>query len=331
MTLRVCIYGAGAIGGYLAAKLASTGAKISLVARGAHLQAIRDNGLTVVEAGHAQMIAITATDTPGDLGPQNYVFVTLKAHSIPGAVAAMQPLLGPHTALVFAVNGVPWWYFHGLAGRHENHWLETVDPDGAIWRGIGPKRAIGCVVYPAAELREPGVILHRSANRFSLGEPTGARSERVTILAALLSDAGLKAPIRARIRDEIWIKLWGNASFNPLSALTGATLAQIAGDPDTRRIVSRIMSEIQLVGEAHGARFAVSIDKRIAGAAALGEHKTSMLQDLELRRPLEIDALVGAVQELAVLAGVSTPNLDMILALIKQRARLKHFAPEMSL
>ena len=166
VTLRVCIYGAGAIGSYLAAKLASTGAKISLVARGAHLQAIRDNGLTVIEAGHAQTVAITATDTPGDLGPQNYVFVTLKAHSIPGAVAAMQPLLGPHTAVVFAVNGVPWWYFHGLAGRHENHWLETVDPDGAIWRGIGPKRAIGCVVYPAAEIREPGVILHRSATGF---------------------------------------------------------------------------------------------------------------------------------------------------------------------
>jgi 2-dehydropantoate 2-reductase len=322
LTLRICIYGAGAIGGYLAAKLANTGAKISLVARGAHLRAIRDNGLTVIEAGQPHTIAITATDAAADLGPQNYVFVTLKAHSIAGAIAPMQPLLGPDTAVVFALNGVPWWYFYGLKGRHENHRIQTVDPGGVIWQGIGAKRAIGCVVYPAAELREPGVILHRTGNRFSLGEPTGERSARVVRLAALLGEAGLKAPVRSRIRDEIWIKLWGNASFNPLSALTGATLSKIAGDPDTRLIISRIMSEIQTVGEAYGARFALGIEKRIAAAAAVGAHKTSMLQDLEKGRPMEIDALVGAVQELAGLAGVSTPNLDMILALIKQRARL---------
>ena len=322
MTARVCIYGAGAVGGYLAAKLATTSAQVSLIARGAHLQAIRDNGLTLIESGLSQTTDFKATDNPADLGPQDYVIVTLKAHSIPGVVAPMQHLLGPDTTVVFAVNGVPWWYFYGLTGRHENHRLESVDPSGTIWQGITPKRALGCVVYPATEISEPGVISHRSGNRFSLGEPTGERSDRANGLAALLGEAGLKAPVRARIRDEIWIKLWGNASFNPLSALTGATLSQIAGAPETRQIISHLMSEIQSVGEAHGARFAVSIDKRIAGAAAIGEHKTSMLQDLEKNRPLEIDALIGAVQELAVLAKIATPNLDMILALLKQRARL---------
>jgi len=276
----------------------------------------------MIEAGRSQTVDIKATDNPADLRPQDYVIVTLKAHSIPGVVATMQPLLGPDTAVVFAVNGVPWWYFYCLKGRHQNHRLESVDPGGAIWQGIGPKRAIGCVVYPAAEISEPGVISHRSGNRFSLGEPTGERSDRAVSLAALLTEAGLKAPVRLRIRDEIWIKLWGNASFNPLSALIGATLSRNASDPDTRLIISHIMSEIQSVGEAHGARFAVNIDKRIAGAAAVGDHKTSMLQDLERGRPMEIDALVGAVQELAVLAEISTPNLDMILALVKQRARL---------
>jgi len=325
---RVCIYGAGAIGGYLAAKLATTSAKISLVARGPHLRAIRENGLTMIEAGGSITVNIEATDNPADLGPQDYVIVTLKAHSISGVVTAMQPLLGPDTAVVFAVNGVPWWYFYGLKGRHQNLRLETVDPGGAIWQGIGPKRAIGCVVYPAAEISEPGVISHRSGNRFSLGEPTGERSGRATRLAAVFTQAGLKAPVRPRIRDEIWIKLWGNASFNPLSALTGATLSRIAGDPDSRLIISRIMSEIQSVGEAHGARFAVNIDKRIAGASAIGDHKTSMLQDLEKGRPMEIDALVGAVQELALLAEIPTPNLDVILALVKQRARLAGCYPD---
>lgn len=319
---KICIYGAGAIGGYMAAKLASTEAEVSLVARGPHLKAMRENGLTLIEDGARRTVAVAAAEDPAELGPQDTVIVTLKAHSVPAIVKPLQHLLGPKTSVVFAVNGMPWWYFHGLEGPFEGHRLESVDPGGAIWDGIGPERAIGCVVYPAAEIAEPGVILHRSGDRFSLGEPSGERSERVSALSALLIEAGLKAPVRPRIRDEIWIKLWGNASFNPVSALTGATLVRIAEDPDTREVIRRIMAEVQTVGEALGARFSVDIDKRIAGAAAVGEHKTSMLQDLELGRPMEIDALVGAVRELGVLIGTPTPTLDTVLGLVRQRARL---------
>ncbi len=320
--MKICIYGAGAIGGYLGAKLAATETEVSLIARGPHLQAVRDNGLTLIEGGQRQKFAVRAAEDPAELGPQDTVIVTLKAHSVAAIVRPLQHLLGADTTVVFAVNGMPWWYFHGLTGPYEGHRLESVDPGGTIWDGIGPQRALGCVVYPAAEIAEPGVILHRSGDRFSLGEPNGERSARVSALSALLIEAGLKAPVRPKIRDEIWIKLWGNASFNPVSALTGGTLVGIANDPGTRQVIYRIMAEVQAVGEALGARFSIGIDKRIAGAAAVGEHKTSMLQDLELGRPMEIDALVGAVQELGVLVGVPTPTLDTVLGLVKQRARL---------
>jgi 2-dehydropantoate 2-reductase len=319
---RICIYGAGAIGGFLGARLAATGADLSLVARGPHLQAIRDNGLILVEDGQSATSNIKATDDPAELGPQDYVIVTLKAHSLAAIVAPMQPLLGPKTAVVFAVNGVPWWYFHGLDGPNTDRRLAAVDPGNVIWDGIGPERAIGCVVYPAAEISEPGIVQHRSGDRFSLGEPNGERSERVQELASLLNQVGLRAPVRPKLRDEIWIKLWGNASFNPVSALTGATLRQMVDDPLTSQVIRQIMEEVQTVGEALGVRFAIDIDKRIAGGAAVGEHRTSMLQDLEMGRPMEIDALVGAVQELGILVGKPTPTLDAILALVKQRARL---------
>ncbi|MCB1367780.1 MAG: 2-dehydropantoate 2-reductase, partial [Rhodobacteraceae bacterium] len=228
----------------------------------------------------------------------------------------------PDTAVVFAVNGVPWWYFHGVEGDLANRRLDSVDPGGRIWDSIGPERAIGCVVYPASEITAPGVVEHRSGNRFSLGEPSGEKTGRVVALAALLQDAGLKAPVRPRLRDEIWIKLWGNASLNPISALTGATLAEMTADPGTRQVLGHIMTELQAVGEALGARFGVTVEKRIEGAAAVGEHKTSMLQDLEAGRPMEIDALVTAVQELGLLAGQPTPALDIVLALVQQKARL---------
>lgn len=319
---RICIYGAGAIGGYLGARLAAAGADVSLVARGPHLAAIQADGLTLIEDGETTNHKVTATDDPATLGPQDYVIVTLKAHSIAAIVDAMQPLLGPDTAVVFAVNGVPWWYFHGLDGPHKDRQIEAADPGGAIWSGIGPERAIGCVVYPAAEIIRPGVVEHRSGNRFSLGEPSGERSERVQALSRLMTSAGLKAPVRPRLRDEIWIKLWGNASLNPISALTGATLRQMTDDPATRAVIHGIMSELQGVGEALGARFSVSVEKRIEGAAAVGEHRTSMLQDLDAGRPMEIDALVGAVQELGRVAGCATPTLDTVLALVTQKARL---------
>lgn len=322
MSKKICIYGAGAIGGYMGAMLAKAGADVSLVARGPHLAAMQKNGLVLDSDGTRETVRVTASDNPTDLGLQDYVIITLKAHSVPGVVDAMQPLLGPDTTVVFAVNGVPWWYFHHLAGEFEGRRVEAVDPGGKIWDGIGPERALGCVVYPAAEVPEPGVIKHISGDRFSLGEPNGDKSERAQTLSELLKLAGLRAPVRPRIRDEIWVKLWGNCSLNPISALTGATVEEMCTAPDVRETVRNIMIEAQDVGEALGVKFAIDVEKRIAGAEAVGAHKTSMLQDLERGRPMEIDALVAAVAELGQLTNVATPTLDTVLGLVRQRARL---------
>ncbi len=320
--MKVCIYGAGAIGGFLGAELALHGADVSLVARGPHLAAMQANGLTLIRDGQTRTAPVNATDDPASLGPQDYVIITLKAHSVPGIVDAMQPLLGPDTAVVMGVNGIPWWYFHGLDSPHAGYRVESVDPGGAQWAGIGPERAIGCVVYPAAEVPEPGVIQHMEGDRFSLGEPDGSRSDRCKALSQALIAAGIKAPVRPRIRDEIWIKLWGNLSFNPISALTGATLDVLCTDGDTRPVARAMMLEAQAIGEALGVKFAIDVDKRLDGGAAVGAHKTSMLQDLERGRPMEIDALVGSVQELGRLVDIPTPAIDTVLALIKMRARL---------
>lgn len=319
---KICIYGAGAIGGYLGARLAATDAEVSLVARGPHLAAIRDRGLILEEGGERTTVDVTATDDPRELGAQDYAIVSLKAHSIPPVVDDIKTLLGPETAVVFAVNGVPWWYFHKAGGAHDGYRLESVDPGGVIWDGIGPERAIGGVVYIASEISEPGLVHHLSGDRCSLGEPSGERSDRARALSEIMIAAGLKAPVRPRIRDEIWVKLLGNASLNPISALTGATVGDICTDPGTRPIVRAIMEESKAVGEAVGAKFSIGIDKRLAGAEAVGDHRTSMLQDLDAGRPMEIDALVKAVQELGRLAGVETPTLDIILALVVQRARV---------
>jgi 2-dehydropantoate 2-reductase len=319
--MRVAVYGAGAIGGLLGAYLARIDAEVSLIARGPHLAAMRERGLEV-RGVSPFTVRPRCTDDPAELGTQDYVIVALKAHSVPGVVDAMRPLLGPETAVVFAVNGVPWWYFHGLPGPYEGRRLESVDPGGRQWDVIGPDRALACVVYPAAEVVEPGVIEHVEGDRFSLGEPSGEISERAQRLSRLLIGAGLKAPVRPRIRDEIWVKLWGNLSFNPISALTGATLEAIVADEGTRAVARAMMLEAQAVGERLGVRFGVDVDRRIAGAAAVGAHKTSMLQDLERGRPMEIDALVTAVQELGRLVEVPTPTVDTVLALVRQRARL---------
>jgi 2-dehydropantoate 2-reductase len=318
--MKICIYGAGAIGGYLGAKLAKAGADVSLVARGPHLAAMRGNGLTLIEDGNTETFAVTASDDPATLGAQDYVVITLKAHSVPGVVETMQPLLGEHTTVVHAVNGAPWWYFYGLEGPYENHRLASVDPGDVQWNGIGPQRILGCIVYPAAEVTQPGVVTHLEGNRFTLGEPSGEKTERATALAALFASAGLKAPIRPKIRDEIWIKLWGNLSFNPISALTHATLDVLCTDPATRAVVRAMMVEAREVAEALGVKFPIDVDRRIDGGAAVGAHKTSMLQDLERGRPMEIDALVTAVTEMGRLVGVATPTIDTVLALIKLRA-----------
>ena len=319
--MKICIYGAGAIGGHLGALLTQSGQDVSLIARGPHLAAIQANGLVLETGGERIVTHPRATENPAELGPQDYVIVTLKAHSVPHVVDAMQPLLGPGTAVVTAVNGVPWWYFYGLRGEYQDRRLETVDPGGRQWDRIGPERAIGCVVYAAAEVAEPGVIRHISGNRYILGEANGKKTERVQTLSQTLIRAGFKAPVR-NIRNEIWVKLWGNLCFNPLSALTTATLNLIATDPGTRQVARNMMLEAQTIGEKLGVRFPIDVDQRIAGAAAVGAHATSMLQDLQRGRPMEIDALLTAVQELGRITGTRTPTIDTVLPIVQQRGRM---------
>ena len=319
--MKVCIFGAGAIGGYMGVKLAKAGADVSLVARGPHLAAMQEQGLTLIEEGETTTVPVTASDDPAALGVQDYVIVTLKAHSVPPVVSKMAPLIGPNTTIVSGVNGVPWWYFHKLEGAHEGTRLDSVDPGNVQWDGFGPDRVLGCVVYPAAEVIEPGVIKHIEGNRFSLGEPDGSKSERAQALSKILANAGLKAPVRPKLRDEIWVKLWGNLSFNPISALTHATLDVLCTDEGTRAVARNMMVEAQEIAERLGVKFPIDVDRRIAGGAAVGAHRTSMLQDLDQGRPMEIDALVASVQELGRVTGVPTPTIDTVLGLIRLRAR----------
>ena len=311
----------GAIGGYMGVKLAKAGADVSLVARGPHLAAMQENGLTLMEEGETTTVPVTASDDPAALGVQDYVIVTLKAHSVPPVVSKMAPLIGQDTTIVSGVNGVPWWYFHKLEGAHEGTRLDSVDPGNVQWDGFGPDRVLGCVVYPAAEVIEPGVIKHIEGNRFSLGEPDGSKSDRAQALSKILANAGLKAPVRPKLRDEIWVKLWGNLSFNPISALTHATLDVLCTDEGTRAVARNMMVEAQEIAERLGVKFPIDVDRRIAGGAAVGAHRTSMLQDLDQGRPMEIDALVASVQELGRVTGVPTPTIDTVLSLIRLRAR----------
>jgi 2-dehydropantoate 2-reductase len=319
--MRICIYGAGAIGGYLGAQLSLAGRDVTLIARGPHLEAMRRHGVRLLIDGEERVAHPVCTDDPSAVGPQDYVIVTLKAHSVPWIVEAMQPLLGPDTAVVTATNGLPWWYFYQLEGPWRDRRLESLDPGGVQWDGIGPERVIGCVVYAATEVSEPGVIRHLKYNRFTLGEPSGEKTERVRRLARALIEAGFRAPVRG-IRNEMWVKLWGNVAFNPISALTQGTVDTIARDPDTRAVAKTMMLEGQAVAEALGARFSIDIERRINGIEAVGAHRTSMLQDLDKGRPMEIDALVTAVQEMGRMVDVPTPTIDVVLALVRQRARV---------
>ncbi|SIO57097.1 ketopantoate reductase [Rhodovulum sp. ES.010] len=322
--MKICVFGAGAIGGYMGAKLAQAGADLSLVARGPHLAAMKENGLRLIEeeSGTDTTVEVTASDDATDLGPQDYVIVTLKAHSVPPVVDKMQPLIGENTTIVWGVNGVPWWYFHKIGGAYEGTRLETLDPGDVQWNGFGPDRMLGCVVYPAAEVIQPGVVKHIEGNRFSLGEPDGSKSDRAIALSRALSEAGLRAPVRPKLRDEIWVKLWGNLSFNPISALTHATLDVLCTDPGTRSVARNMMLEAQEIAEKLGVKFPVDVDRRIEGGAAVGPHRTSMLQDLDQGRPMEIDALVAAVQELGRVTETPTPTIDAVLALVTLRAKV---------
>ena len=320
--MKICIYGAGAIGGYLGVQLARAGVDVSLVARGAHLAAMRANGLKLLIGDEERVVHPRCTDNPAELGPQDFVIVCLKAHSITGVIEQMQPLLGPHTRVVTAVNGIPYWYFHKHGGPYQGSTLESIDPGGRQWRELTPQRAIGCIVYPATELEAPGVIRHVYGDRFPIGEPSGETTEDVQRLSEVFIKAGMQAPILDRIRDEIWLKLWGNVCLNPISALTHATLDVICSDPATRALSKAIMLETQTIAETFGVKFRVDVERRIEGARKVGAHKTSMLQDLERSRPMEIDPLVTVVQEMGQLTKIPTPALDAVLALVAQRATI---------
>jgi 2-dehydropantoate 2-reductase len=319
--MRIAIFGAGAIGGLLGVRLAAAGADVTFIARGPHLAAMQANGVTLKSGGETLVVRPRCVADAAEAGVQDYVVVTLKAHSLPSAAPDIAKMMGPETAVVTGINGVPYWYFYGLDGPWRDRRVESVDPGGKLWDILPPSQAIGSVVYPAAEVIAPGVIEHTYGDRFSLGEPDGSRSPRVEALSKALISAGLKAPVRPKIRDEIWVKLWGNLAFNPLSALTLSTLDRLAGQPDLRETARAMMLEAKTVAEALGVRFAIDVEKRIDGAAEVGEHKTSMLQDLERGRPMEIDALLGAVVELGDVVSLPMPICRTVLALLRERAR----------
>jgi len=321
--MRIAIAGAGAIGGYLGARLAHAGHEVTFIARGRNLEAIRANGFRLVLEDGSELHApnARAVQHPREAGAQDAVLLTTKAHQVRELLPALRDLFAAHTSVVTMVNGLPWWYFHKLAGPYEGRRLESLDPDGTLAAHIEPERVIGGVVYPAAELVAPGLVRVVEGNRFTLGEPDGSKSERVLALAQALMGAGFKAPVARDIRSEIWVKLWGNLAFNPLSALTQATLAGICRFAPTRALAARMMAEAQAVGEALGAEFKVDIERRIAGAEAVGEHKTSMLQDVQAGRALELAALVGSVVELGYITGRPVPTIEAIHATTSLLAR----------
>ena len=320
--MKICIYGAGAIGGLMGAKLARAGQDVTVIARGPHLAAIKAKGLKLYSEGEEILVQPRAVEDPKDAGAQDYVVVAVKTTGVAPIAERMAPLLGPDTAVVTAMNGIPWWYFWNQEGAWKDRQLTSIDPNGRLWRAIPPARCIGCVVYPAAEISEPGVVRHGYGNRFMLGEPSGQTTARVEALSKALTEAGFKAPVRAKIRDDIWLKLWGNLSFNPVSALTQGTLAGMAKDPAVRAVVRAMMVEAEQVARALGVDLPVDVDTRIGWARDVGEHKTSMLQDLEQGRPMEIDALTGVVAEMGDLVGIDTPTIDAVLGLVRHRARI---------
>lgn len=320
--MKVCVFGAGAIGGLMGARLSLAGTDVSLIARGPHLAAIKQNGLTLLTEGQTLVARPLATDDPREAGPQDVVIIAVKAPGLGAVADSIQPLLGPSTAIVAALNGVPWWYFYTHGGPYDGMRLKTLDPDGRLWEKLPPERVIACVVYPAAEITAPGTIQHTYSNRFDLGEPDGSKSDRITAFAQAMIKAGFRCPIRPRIRESVWVKLWGNLAFNPLCALTTASLDVVTSDPATRAVARTMMVEAEVIATRLGITFPLDVDARIAGAAEVGAHKVSMLVDLERGRPMEIDALLGAVVELAHMTGVAAPTCEVVLGLIRQRARL---------
>lgn len=321
--MKIAIVGAGAIGGYIGGLLARAGHEISLIARGAHRKAILADGLTVESRGECFTVHPAAcVEDPREAGPQDYVILSLKAPAVPDMAEKLLPLFAPETAMVTAMNGIPYWYFHRHGGPLDGTRLASVDPGDRQWNLIGPHRAIGSVVWIAGVVAAPGTIQHGGGSRLPLGEPDGSRSARVQRLSEALAEAGIEAPVLDNIRQEIWTKLWGNLSYNPVSVLTHGTLEGLSRDVDARRVIGAMMEESRRVGEALGIGFPLSIDQRIAAAEKVGPHKTSMLQDLEAGRAMEIGSLIGVIAELAHRLEIVTPTIDTVLALLKVRARV---------
>ena len=321
--MKIAIIGAGAIGGYVGAKLALAGNQVTFIVRGANLHAIRDRGIRLILADGSEQVAadVRATDDYAAPGPQDLVILAMKAHQLEGIADQLPALLGPDTPVVTMQNGIPYWYFHEHGGALSGSKLDSVDPGRSLAQKIPPARVIGCVVYPASELLAPGVVRHIEGERFPLGELDGSSSERVLRIAACFEAAGFKSPVLDNIRAEIWLKLWGNLTFNPISSLSHSTLADICQYPPSRELAASMMREAQQVAHKLGIEFRVSLDKRIAGAEKVGRHKTSMLQDIEAGRAPEIDALVGSVAELGRLTQTPTPHIDSVYALVKLLAR----------
>jgi 2-dehydropantoate 2-reductase len=314
--MKIAVVGAGAIGGYLGARLARSGEDVTFIARNKNLDAINTNGFRLIleDGSEEHTPNVRAVQKMADAGPQDVVLITLKAHQLRDVLPELRALFGPSTMVVTMINGIPWWYFHKLGGPFDGRAVASVDPDGLIAANIEPERIIGSVVYPAAELVAPGVVKLIEGNRFTLGELDGSRSERIEALSQVMMKAGFKSPVSKDIRGEIWLKLWGNLSFNPISALTHATLQDICRFPLTRSLAAAMMGEAQAVAQKLGVEFKISLDKRIAGAEAVGAHKTSMLQDVEHGRVLELEALVGAVVELGRITETPTPTIEAIYA-----------------
>jgi 2-dehydropantoate 2-reductase len=319
--MKICIYGAGAIGGFIGVLLARAGHDVSFVARGPHLAALRERGARLLIDGEELVARVPCTDQPAELGPQDYVIITMKSHSVPAAVDSIATLLGPDTAIVTGVNGIPYWYFQDQGSALDGVTLECIDPGGRQLKVLGAARAIGCVLNPAADLIAPGVIRHVHGRKFPIGEPDGRPTRRIERLHQAMRDAGLEAPIRTDIRNEIWLKLWGNLCLSPISALTCATIDLVATDRGTRAVCQAMMAEGRQVGEAIGVSFRVDADRRLDGAAAIGPHKISMLVDLESGRPMEIDPIVTAVQEIGQRLRIPTPTIDVVASLINLRQR----------
>ena len=312
--MKIVIAGAGAIGGYIGARLTRAGADVVLFARGPHLQAMRERGLRVISADGDFSVTPRVTGDLAGVGPADVIFLGVKAHGLPALVPHILPLFGPETFVVSTQNGIPWWYFQGIGGELDGLRLERVDPGGTIAAAIEPRRVVGSLAYFSTDVAEPGVIHHTEGNRISFGEPDGTRSERTRRLAEALIAAGFRCPITTRFRHEVWVKLLGNVAFNPISALTGATLEEMVRHPDVSRLVRDVMSETEAVAAKLGIELPISIDQRMAGAAKVGAHKTSMLQDLEAGRPMELEAVVGAVVELGERLGVPMPATRAVYA-----------------